>query len=208
MEESMKAKGKDAKSHLTNIAEEVGKITDFLGNARQILEEIVKHHSNEFIGGEILNEKKRKTRSMILGIPHRLEFISCKLRFYIDFTLISSQDNNSGAVKGSIVYGTNRTKCFRCDNTEPYGLGTDCEGCQLIERCDKLEDRPLVEFLVNKQGMIESGRSVDGEGWISELYPEERDKTKQLAEVASMHFQALRHIWKEALKWTNENLLP
>lgn len=207
MEKRMKPKGKDAKSHLEKIAKGTDNIVGLLQNARKLLKKIVDDHSKE-IGGEILDENEPKTRSMILAVPHRLEFVSCKLRFYVDFTLIGSQDNESGAVKGSIVYGTSRTKCFRCDNTESYSLGTKCKECQLIDRCDKLEDRPLYEFLVTKQGMIESGRSVEGQGWIAEVYTEKEDKAKQLAEIANLHFQALRHIWKEALKWTNENLLP
>ncbi|UCG71051.1 MAG: hypothetical protein JSV09_08665, partial [Thermoplasmata archaeon] len=81
------------------------------------------------------------------------------------------------------------------------------------------ENKPLLEFLVHKSGLIEGSKGVEGKWWIGERYQgkdettevqeetEDREK-KQLDELCEMHFRALRHIWKDALKWTNENLLP
>jgi len=220
MEKDMKPKGENARHNLLEIVREKGeteRIIEFLKDARKIVVDIIKKGPKK-LGELIENEgKQRKRRSMIHKIPDRLEFISGYLRFYIDFTVVASEADDGVITKGSIVYGTNRTLCFAddTDNKGDHGqtdtTGSNnkrdlCKKCQLIRRCDKLEDKPLIQLSVNKHGLIKSDGKLEGEWWIGK--DGETDDEAREKHVAELHFRTLNHIWKDALDWTNENILP
>lgn len=196
MRDNMKSKGKSAYDHLRDIEVETHEIVELLGNAKKLLIEVIEKESKD-IGGEIDNGKAQIIGSKIIGIPPRLRFTSCNIEFHIDFTVVPSGHGDEIISKGSIVYGTRR---------ERYGAGQNVP-----------EDRAFVEFFVNKHGMIQSNGGIEGEWWIGKEYKEEGDikdekeketRDKQLDQVAELHFRALNHIWKDAVTWTNETLLP
>ncbi len=140
---------------------------------------------------------KIKARSMVKGVPKRIEFGFNHLKFYIDFTVVVSEGDDLANIKGSIVYGTSRTLCFSECIFPNSSTDDECKNCQRIKRCDGLEDKPLIHFLVTQQGMIQSSAELEGEWWIG-------DKSNLL----ELHYRAMDLIWKQALDWSNENILP
>ncbi len=138
---------------------------------------------------------KEKARSMVKGVPKRIEFGFNHLKFYIDFTVVVSEGDDLANIKGSIVYGTSRTLCFsECIFPKKTNK---CKKCERIDRCDGLEDKPLINFSVTQQGMIQSSAELEGEWWIG-------DKSNLL----ELHYRAMDLIWKQALDWANEIVLP
>ncbi len=138
------------------------------------------------------SKEPEKQRSMVDSAPKRIEFEFNWLKFYIDFTLVASERDGQNIIKGSIIYGTNRTLCFIFPNNQ-----NKCKECQRTVRCDGLEDKPLISFEVTQHGMIQSGGKLEGEWWIE-------DKS----DLLELHYRALDLIWKEALDWANEIILP
>ena len=143
--------------------------------------------------GESKEPKKR--RSMVDSAPKRIEFECNFLKFYIDFTIVVSEGDSPTNIKGSIIYGTSRTLCFsECIFPKE---SNNCEKCQRLLRCDRLEDKPLIHFSVTRHGMIQSSGELEGEWWIE-------DKSNLL----ELHYRVLDLIWKQALDWANEIILP
>lgn len=138
---------------------------------------------------------KEKARSMVKGVPKRIEFGFNHLKFYIDFTVVVSEGDDLANIKGSIVYGTIRTLCFSEYNIPKKS--NNCEKCERVGRCDGLEDKPLIHFSVTQHGMIQSSGELEGEWWIG-------DKSNLL----ELHYRTLDLIWREALDWANEIVLP
>jgi hypothetical protein len=60
-----------------------------------------------------------------------------------------------------------------------------------------------LKFLIYRHGAIRSDQFED-EWWLQQE-KEEKENKKVLAEI---HYRAVEHIWKDALDWTNEDLLP
>ena len=189
----LSGKGKKAFKRLKTMNTELVEINKKLELASTSLEEIIKNDKNilaEFRAKSKLLSKS-KTRCMIEMAPKRLEFQLERLKFYIDFTIIAS-DHDDLIVNGSIIYGTSRTLCFS-DCPAPNNKNQ----CQRTTRCDGLEDKPLISFEVTQHGMIQSSGKLEGEWWIE-------DKS----DLLELHYRALDFIWKEALDWTNEIILP
>lgn len=199
----MKPEGKAAYQDLMDMKDDTKQIIDLLENVENRLEEVINKESKRIAvtkDNEPKEIAKRKGRmSRVLGTPERLVFPCCDHEFYIDFTVSTSEHEGKVIPMGSIIYGTSR---------ERYG-----------EEKNIQENKPLLEFSVNKNGLVESNRGVTGKWWIGERHKakdetteekknESKDRAKQLDELCEMHFRAMRHIWKDALKWTNENLLP
>ena len=139
----------------------------------------------------------QKKRSMVAIAPARIEFDFNHLKFYIDFTLVASEHDDITDIKGSIIYGTNRTLCFLNCIFPNRSTVDDYKNCERIIRCDGLEDKPLISFEVTQHGMIKSSGKLKGEWWIE-------DKS----DLLELHYRVLALIWKEALDWTNEIILP
>ncbi len=138
---------------------------------------------------------EQKKRSMVAIAPKRIEFEFNCLKFYIDFTLVASERDGQNDIKGSIIYGTNRTLCFISSNNQNHCK--ECQECQRTVRCDGLEDKPLISFEINQHGMIQSSGKLEGEWWI-----------KDKSDLVELHYRALDLIWKDALDWANEIILP
>ena len=141
--------------------------------------------------------REQKKRSMVASVPKRIEFGFNHLKFYIDFTVVVSEGDDLPNIKGSIVYGTSRTLCFSECIFPNRSTDDECKNCQRIKRCDALEDKPLIWFSVTQHGMIQSSGELEGEWWIE-------DKSNLL----ELHYRALDLIWREALDWANEIVLP
>ncbi len=139
----------------------------------------------------------QETRSMVVNVPKRTKFKFNCLKFYIDFTLVASDRDSQSNIKGSIIYGTSRTLCFSDCIYPNSNKQNNCERCERISRCDGLEDKPLISFEVTQHGMITSSGKLKGEWWI-----------KDKPDLDELHYRALDLIWKEALDWANEIIVP
>jgi hypothetical protein len=161
---------------------------------------------------EIVSDGPEKHRSMIAKTPMRIEFKYNSLKFYIDFTLVPLERDDLIEINGSIIYGTNRTLCFLdciypAENENPKnnnnknpvkGELPKCENCERILRCDRLEDKPLIQFLVNRNGIIKCKDKLEDEMWT----------TENNQDLLDLHYRTLDLLWKDALDWVNEELLP
>lgn len=151
-----------------------------------------------------------KQRSNVKDIPDRIEFkLSNGFKIYIDFTVEISKQDQKYAVKGSMIYGTNRSLCFtKCLYPEK---DKKCYVCDRICRCDQLEDKPLLKFSVDRDGMIQSPDKFEGKLWkidVDDKIDVEDKKDKNIESLLDLHYQAIDHILEEAFYWANENLLP
>lgn len=196
----VKDKTKKSLHRLSAINHEVEKINDQLSEAAKKISNIVADKDKilkDFKLKSYPEKSQKKQRAMIYGTPKRIEFGFINLKFYIDLTVVASEGDDLANIKGWIVYGTSRTLCFS-ECIFPNGSTDDeCKNCQRIKRCDALEDKPLLCFSVTQHGMIQSSGELEGEWWIE-------DKSNLL----ELHYRALDLIWKQALDWSNENILP
>ena len=193
-------KGEKAYDRLKAIQEEANNIKSIIQRIAATLHELVDktEMKSEPTSKQQCN-RPQKVRGMISWLPERIDFTCNDLKFYIDFGLVGLDPEDTADVKGSIVYGTNRTLCFReCIFPE----GGECKICQRVSRCDGLEDKPLIQFTVDRHGIIKSSTELDDEWRIKDSTASSKKK------VSELHFRALDHIWKDALNWTNENILP
>lgn len=194
----LKDKTKKALHRLRTINYDVGKINDQLVAAEEILRDISADKDKnleDFILKSHLESSQKKQRSMVENIPKRIEFKFNGLKFYIDFTVVASERDDLIDMKGSIIYGASRTLCF-----------TDCiygnnkkkdKLCERIARCDGLEDKPLISFEVTQHGMLQSSGKLEGEWWIEDR-----------SDLLELHYRVIDLIWKDALDWANEIILP
>ncbi len=193
--DSYKPRGKGIKAfhRLKTISKEAGEINDCLKDASKNIIEIIgnKNVNAKFKAeSELLPGSKR--RSLIEKAPTRIEFKFYHFRFYIDFIMAAAEANDMINIEGNIIYGTNRSLCFAdCINPK--------EGCncQRTVRCDNLEDKPLIQFSVNRHGMIQSSGKLEGELW-----------TTNEEDLLDLHYRAIDLIWQEALDWANEIMMP
>lgn len=188
-----RGKGIKAFHRLKTMSKEVGEINNCLNTASKNLIEIIgnKNVDAKFKAeSELLPGSKR--RSLTEKAPTRIEFKFYHFRFYIDFTMVAAEADDMINIEGNIIYGTNRPLCFAdCINPE--------EGCncQRTVRCDNLEDKPLIQFSVNRHGMIQSSGKLEGELW-----------TTNEEDLLDLHYRAIDLIWKDALEWANEIMMP
>ena len=149
------------------------------------------------------NKKRRimtesiKKRTMVEKAQNRIEFNFNGLNFYIDFTLISHGGDLTD-IRGSIIYGVNRTLCF----ADCIHKKTKHKICDIIARCDEFEDKPLFQFSVNRHGLIKSIGEIEDEWWVKD------SKAISKKSVEDLHYRTLCEIWNEAIDWTNEIILP
>lgn len=192
---------------LKAVKDEIDKIKDILESVKTKLELIIVKFDavenlkpeTEFLKPktELMNKKQK---CMIETLPERIEFKLNHLKFYIDFTLTTQENDTSVNIKGCMIYGVNRstcfTKCILTHKTDDKGTSVTCKHCERISRCDKLEDKPLIQFFIDRHGMIQSAGEFEDSWWI-----EKKD------DLPELHFRAMELIWPKALAWTNENLL-
>jgi len=201
-----RGKGKKALHRLIALNEEIEAIEKQMEDAAKKLGEILNNTVETLKYHEVVpkcleklgkSKEPEKQRSMVAIAPKRIEFEFNCMKFYIDFTLVASERDGQNNIKGSIIYGTNRTLCFLNCIFPNKGTDDDCKNCERISRCDRLEDKPLISFEVTQHGMIQSSGKLEGEWWIE-------DKS----DLLELHYRTLDLIWKDALDWTNEIILP
>jgi len=182
-DEKLSKKGKIAEKKLDAIEKKMNSQMKDLDSISKILNEIIK--------GIETKESKNK-QNEVKKIPNRIKFGNNHIMFYIDFTVTMKESENLSTINGSIIYGTSRTMCFT-ECPENYNR----KECQRNVRCDHLDDKPLIEFTVGDEGLIKSSGGLEDE-WLL-------DDEESLRE---MHLRTMVHIWKDALDWSNEKLLP
>ncbi len=199
-----KGKGKKAFHKLIALNEYLVAIEDQLKKTAEKLQNIINNTENTLKYFKAIpkclvkigeSKEPKKRRSMVDSAPKRIEFECNFLKFYIDFTIVVSGGDSPTNIKGGIIYGTSRTLCFT-ECIFPNNKN-NCKECQRTVRCDGLEDKPLISFDVTQHGMLQSSGKLEGEWWIE-------DKS----DLLELHYRALDLIWKEALDWANEILLP
>lgn len=208
----LEPRGKSLKAfrRLKNNEIQVNDIREKLIAASGNLKQIIDNENNIFRNKSFLltepyspdNKKsnKDKQRSMIGEIPNRieLELKRSKLKFYIDFTIDVSNQYVISDVRGNIIYGASRTICFvKCLNPDT-AKSNDCGVCDRIARCDKLEDKPLIKLVMDRDGMLQAPDKFGDELWVF-------NETESLLDL---HYRVLDHIYEEAFYWMNENILP
>jgi len=190
-------KGKKAQDRLEAIGSQVSDISRKLDKAHETL---ITH----ILGKTTNSETKGKKRSSVKNVPDRIEFKLNGLPFYIDFTISAVENEGLTSVEGCIVYGVNRPLCFlKCLFPKTDG----CKYCDRVPRCDRFEDKPLVKFSINRDGILRSSGDLDDQWRISDTgkKDEEEENNKN---ILDLNYRALDHIWRDALDWTNENILP
>ncbi len=185
------SKRKKAKLRLRVIRDQAEKIIEKLDLIAKLFKEIL----NENCG-------YTKKRVMVKNVPYRIEFEYIGLDFYIDFTLLSINGDDQTDIRGSIIYGVNRTLCFVDCIFPETNEETNDKSCDRIARCDKFEDKPLFQFLIDRHGLIKSCGKLEDEWWVKEEESEDKESLEEL------HYRTLVTVWNEALDWTNETRLP
>ena len=193
----LSGKGEKAFDRLKAIKDEADNIKWIISTIANVLAEVVEEARGKLEpNSEQERNELQKLRGMISGLPKRIEFSCFGLRFYIDFTLLAPEGDDPADIRGSIIYGTNRTLCFQECVFPEEG---ECERCQRITRCDRLEDKPIIQFTIDRHGIVKSTGELDDEWRI--------ENTENKKKLLELHYRTLDHIWKDALNWTNENIL-
>lgn len=201
----MTTKGKKALHRLKAIGNDVDKIIRFIHTIANYLTEILKEEDGKFERkSEEESTTPQKLRGMISGLPNRIGFTYNNLDFYIDFTLLAPERDDTADIEGNIIYGTSRTLCFReCIFPEE---NEECKRCERIARCDGLEDKPIIQFTVDRHAIIKSRGELDDEWQIEDTGEEKENENKK--NLRDLHYRTLDNIWKDALNWTNETIRP
>lgn len=217
MEKELKGKGRNAFRNLRAVEENVNEIIKVLGKLKAGLESIIhpemeplsiaksegNNNQNSKPEKEPRNGISLKCMSEIDGIPKRMEFKLINLKFYIDFSLIMLEKNTSANIKGCMIYGAYKSVCFVECIYPSQENKTNSKCCDRIARCDGFEDKPLIQFSVDRNGLIESTGEFEDVWWIKKI-----EQDKSLKDIVSeLHYRTMEHIWPKALDWTNENLL-
>lgn len=123
------------------------------------------------------------------GSEKRIKFTVNDLGFHIDFLFAADGQD----IEGVIVYGTSRKACYQ-DTRFPGA---------------EEEEKALMRFVVDDLGKICAEDKLSDEWWLTVAEQDnkkvEQDNKKM---VSDLHFRALDLIWRDALNWRNENLMP
>ncbi len=177
-------KGKKALLELKAIQEEVHTIEGKLKKASEILQNAIESLESCLRPKRPENGAKRSsgTGKYAECPPKRVKFKYNHLEFYIDFAIAPSESSDPTNIQGIIIYGVRRTLCFP----------------DLIMKGEKSETKALIQFSVNRHGMIQSNDAFED---IWSLGDKEHN-------LLDMHCRTLDHIWGQALDWVNENIVP
>lgn len=182
MAEDETGKSKKARHRVEVIGkEQVKAVTEKLKKARGELFEVVKKTSNP-----------TETDKAPVSNLERIEFNCNEACFYIDFCLVSDDDH----LEGAIVYGALRAPRY------PYSLW----GSKKIK-----ENRPLFSLSVDEYGKISAKGKLDDEWYFksgAEKEEKENEKKENEKALKEMHYRVLDLVWRDALNWGNEALLP
>ncbi len=218
----LKGKGRNAFRNLRAVEENVSEIICLLRELESGIGNLINPELDHL---SIANPKgcnnqtpksgQKKCASEIDAIPKRMEFKLTNLKFYIDFTLIMVEKDASADIKGCVIYGTCRSVCFTECIYPRQENKTNSKYCDRIARCDGLEDKPLMQFSVDRNGMIQSAGELEDKWWIKKVNQVKRTdeadvikEAKLLREnLSDLHYRTMELIWPKALAWTNENLL-
>lgn len=193
----LNGKSKKCLQKLYAEANEINEIVQILNKVEKLLQTII--NTEKFEDG-YLNAKSKvignsKQRCMIDRVPKRIEFELNHLRFFIDFTLLAPESDGVNDTKGTMIYGVNRSTCFaKC--IFPKRGRAKCKYCERVSRCDGLEDKPLIQFFIDRHGMIQSAGEFEDSWWV-----------EKVDDLPELHFRTMELIWPKALQWTNENIL-
>lgn len=204
LKSNLNGKSKKCLQKLYADGKEITEIISTLNKVEKLLQGIIntKKFENGYPNAKSKVTGNSKQKCMIDGVPRRIEFELNHLIFYIDFTLLAPENDGVNDIKGSMIYGVNRSTCFtKC--IFPPNIGDEgtlvndaCEHCNRLPRCDGLEDKPLIQFFIDRHGMIQSAGEFEDSWWI-----EKKD------DLPELHFRTMALIWPKALAWTNENIL-
>lgn len=123
----------------------------------------------------------------------RIDLPKHGIDLYIDFCLMSDDDD----IEGAIVYGALRKPQF----PDAFWPNADEK--------DKWEARPLACFAVSDLGEVTIKGKLDDEWWLSDTADKKSVSDKQREKIVKeLHYRALDLIWRDALNWVNEPLLP
>jgi len=199
-ENTLKGKGEKSRIRLHALENEISSAKTKLKTIHDELLKIIEKKEGDIKKIEpqstFLGNLKR--RSMLNDMLNRIEFEFNGLKFYIDFTLVPLERDDLIEINGSIIYGTNKTMCFSECIYPAKTNKNKCENCERIPRCDRLEDKPLIQFSVNRNGIIKCKDKLEDEMWT----------TEKIEDLLDLHYRTLDLIWKDALDWANEELLP
>lgn len=208
---NLSKKGRIAKRKLDEIGSNINSLLGLLKKVKKRLEDIIEADNGsglitveEKLKEVIEKGKDPKQKIRFSDKLGRIEFYRSNLNFYIEFTIVSHDNDDLVEHEGRIVYGVNRTLCYK--NCIMYDSHYKCER---LGRCDGLEDKPFAQFSIDRHGRIQSNNNIEGE-WLFSVNNKgvEDDKTKNKKDLSEIHYLTLVHIWKDALSWVNEKILP
>lgn len=225
----LKGKGRNAFRNLRTVEENVNEIINVLEKLEAGLKSIthaemrplsiasseVDKNQKSKQGKKSKNEKdQQKCMSAIDNIPKRIEFKLINLKFYIDFTLIMPAKDRSADIEGCVIYGTSKSICFTDCIYPRQQNETNCKCCDRVARCDGFEDKTLMQFSVDRNGLIQSTGEFEDVWRIKKVEQDEKDKGAGITGdeslkdmVSELHYRTMELIWPKALAWTNENIL-
>lgn len=212
---NLKGKGRNAFRNLRAVEENTNEIIELLRQLESGLKPITHAEKGLLSIAKSQVNKNQKSKSEIDNIPKRIEFKLVNLKFYIDFTLIMVEKDVSADIKGCMIYGACKSVCFTDCIYPRQENDTNSKCCDRIARCDGLEDKPLMQFFVDRNGMVQSSGEFEDKWWIKKVNQDKKvDETDVMKEAESLkeilsdlHYRTMELIWPKALSWTNENLL-
>ena len=138
---------------------------DYLKSYKAITEFIPKKRRRKY---DIIFSKKR---NKLENTPNRLWFKMHGIYYYIDFTIRCSKNDKKTNLEGCFIYGTS----------------------YYIEK-DKVEDKPIVSFIIDEHKIITANNDFEDESW-----------TFKKEHIIDLHLRALDKIWEEALYIINKD---
>lgn len=178
-----------AKRRIDSISSSLGRfnktlmqIHDIIGTNLLIKKELEKIDVNFIINEEIAESgsteiKKHsdkaiftKKRNKLDNMPDRLWYKMFGIYFYIEFTIRCSK-NNDKHLEGCFTYVIS----------------------YYIEK-DKVEDKPIVSFIIDEHEIISANNDFENESW-----------TFKKEHVIDLHLRALDKIWEEGLYLINKD---